>query len=67
MSDYGRRLLRDELGEGASVDRLMEYLATKYGPQVNAGAFTLHSNRDLGATIASGSQGARAWSSCRAR
>ncbi len=60
VSDYGRRLLRDELGEGASVDRLMEYLATKYGPQVNAGAFTLHSNRDLGATIASGSQGCTA-------
>jgi 4-hydroxy-3-polyprenylbenzoate decarboxylase len=60
VSDYGRRLLRDELGEGASVERLMPYLSAKYGPQVSAGAFTLHSNRDLGAAIASGSQGCTA-------
>ena len=60
VSDYGRRLLRDELGEKASVERLMPYLAVKYGPQVSAGAFTLLSNRDLGATIASGSQGCTA-------
>ena len=60
VSDYGRRLLRDELGEEASVDRLMPYLSAKYGPEVSAGAFTLHSNRDLGATIASGSQGCTA-------
>jgi 4-hydroxy-3-polyprenylbenzoate decarboxylase len=60
VSDYGRRLLRDELGEEASVERLMPYLSAKYGPQVGAGAFTLHSNRDLGATIASGSQGCTA-------
>ncbi len=38
----------------------MPYLSAKYGPQVSAGAFTLHSNRDLGATIASGSQGCTA-------
>jgi flavin prenyltransferase len=60
VSDYGRRLLRDELGEQASVERLMPYLAVKYGAQVSAGAFTLLSNRDLGATIASGSQGCTA-------
>ena len=55
VSDYGRRLLRDELGEDAAVERLMPYLTAKYGPQVSAGSFTLLSNRDLGATIASGS------------
>lgn len=55
VSDYGRRLLRDELGEDAVVERLAPFLAAKYGPGVNAGAITLHSNRDLGATIASGS------------
>jgi len=55
VSDYGRRLLRDELGEAAAVDRLMPYLAETYGPGVGAGSITLHSNRDLGATIASGS------------
>jgi len=60
VSDYGRRLLRDELGEAASVERLKPFLSAKYGPQVNAGEFTLHSNRDLGATIASGSQGCTA-------
>ena len=57
VSDYGRRLLRDELGEAASVDRLMPYLIEKYGSSVSAGTMTLHSNRDVGATIASGSHG----------
>jgi 4-hydroxy-3-polyprenylbenzoate decarboxylase len=56
VSDYGRRLLRDELGDTASVDKLLEFLASKYGDGVRAGTFTLHSNRDLGAKIASGSQ-----------
>jgi len=60
VSDYGRRLLRDELGETAAVERLMPYLSAKYGPDVNKGAFTLLSNRDLGATIASGSHGCTA-------
>ena len=57
VSDYGRRLLRDELGEQASTDRLMPFLADKYGAGVNAGSVTIHRNRDLGATIASGSHG----------
>jgi flavin prenyltransferase len=57
VSDYGRRLLRDELGEQASIDRLLPFLAEKYGEGVNAGLLTIHSNRDLGATIASGSHG----------
>ena len=57
VSDYGRRLLRDELGEGASVERLVPFLREKYGDGLSAGSVTLHSNRDLGATIASGSHG----------
>ena len=57
VSDYGRRLLRDELGDEASIDRLTAFLSGKYGPGVAAGTLTLHSNRDLGATIASGSHG----------
>jgi 4-hydroxy-3-polyprenylbenzoate decarboxylase len=57
VSDYGRRLLRDELGEPASIDRLLPFLSDKYGDGVNAGSLTIHSNRDLGATIASGSHG----------
>ena len=60
ISDYGRRLLRDELGDAAVADRLTEFLAAKYGEAVRAGSFTLHSNRDLGAKIASGSQGCEA-------
>jgi 4-hydroxy-3-polyprenylbenzoate decarboxylase len=57
VSDYGRRLLRDELGAGASVDRLMPYLREQYGPGVSAGSITLHSNCDVGAALASGSHG----------
>ena len=56
VSDYGRRLLRDELGETAAVDKLAAYLARHYGGGIQNGSFTLHSNRDLGAKIASGSQ-----------
>jgi 4-hydroxy-3-polyprenylbenzoate decarboxylase len=56
ISDYGRRLLRDELGEQASVDRLLDFLVAKYGTGVQNGSYTLHSNKDLGARIASGSQ-----------
>ena len=55
VTEYGRRLLRDELGDQAAVERLLPYLTEKYGPDVGAGTVTLHSNRDLGATIASGS------------
>ena len=57
VSDYGRRLLRDELGEQASIDRFMPFLIDRYGPGVSAGTMTIHSNRDLGATVASGSHG----------
>ncbi len=59
ISDYGKRLLRDELGEQASIDRLMPFLAERHGADVEAGSLTIHSNRDLGATIASGSHGCR--------
>ena len=55
VSDYGRRLLRDELGEEAAVERLLPYLTDKYGGDVQSGSLTLHSNRDQGAPLASGS------------
>ena len=55
FSDYGRRLLVDELGPEAKVDRLADLLADRYGPDVTRGTFVIHSNRDLGAPIASGS------------
>ena len=57
VSDYGRRLLRDELGDAANLDQLMPYLKDRYGAGVGSGTLNLHSNRDLGATIASGSHG----------
>jgi 4-hydroxy-3-polyprenylbenzoate decarboxylase len=56
VTEYGRRLLRDELGDAAAVERLTDYLAGKYGEVVRQGTYTLYSNRDLGARIASGSQ-----------
>jgi flavin prenyltransferase len=56
VSDYGRRLLRDELGDAAAVDKLADYLAAAYGEGTRNGTYTLYSNKDLGAKIASGSQ-----------
>ncbi len=55
FSDYGKRLLMEELGSDAKVDRLQELLVAKYGDAVGRGHFVVHSNRDLGATLASGS------------
>ncbi len=60
VSEYGRRLLRDELGDGAAIDKLTDYLVATYGGGVRAGSYTLYSNKDLGAKIASGSQGCEA-------
>jgi flavin prenyltransferase len=57
VSDYGRRLLHDELGHEAAVDRLLPFLSAKYGAGVAAGSITLHNNRDHGAALASGSHG----------
>jgi 4-hydroxy-3-polyprenylbenzoate decarboxylase len=55
FSDYGRRLLMDELGASARVERLQDLLVERYGEAVRAGTFVMLSNRDVGATIASGS------------
>lgn len=55
ISDYGRRLLHDELGEAAAVPRLREFLVEKYGEAASRGSYAILSNKDLGATIASGS------------
>jgi len=60
ISEYGRRLLRDELGDGAAVEKLTDYLVATYGESVRKGAYSLHSNKDLGAKIASGSQNSEA-------
>ena len=55
FSDYGKRLMIDELGADAKVDRLPELLKARYGDAVGRGTMVIHSNRDLGATLASGS------------
>jgi flavin prenyltransferase len=60
VSEFGRRLLRDELGDAAAIERLTAYLAATYGEGIHSGTYTLHSNKDLGAKIASGSQDAEA-------
>ncbi|MFI5177495.1 MAG: UbiX family flavin prenyltransferase [Vicinamibacterales bacterium] len=60
FSEYGRRLLIDELGPEARVDRLIDWLVEYYGEGVRRGTFVIHSNRDLGATLASGSHACQA-------
>ncbi len=55
ISEYGRRLLHDELGDRAAVGRLRDYLVETYGDKASKGTFEILSNKDLGATIASGS------------
>ena len=60
ITEFGRRLLVDELGATARVDRLQAYLEETWGEGVRRGGWVLHSNKDLGARIASGSKGADA-------
>ena len=55
FSDYGKRLLLDELGPEAKVDRLADLLRDRYGAGVSRGSFEIYSNKDLGAPVASGS------------
>lgn len=59
-SEYGRRLLVDELGPDARIDRLPAFMLARYGDGVLRGRWVVHSNKDLGARIASGSRGADA-------
>lgn len=54
-SDLGRRLLREEVGPDAAVEQLATYVERRYGAGVGRGSLTLHSNKDVGASIASGS------------
>jgi 4-hydroxy-3-polyprenylbenzoate decarboxylase len=54
FSEYGRRLLVDEIGPDARVERLGELVANPARPG-GRGTFVVHGNRDLGASIASGS------------
>jgi 4-hydroxy-3-polyprenylbenzoate decarboxylase len=55
VSEYGRRLLLEELGPDARLDRLRDVLVERHGAAIGRGTFDLHSNRDMGAALASGS------------
>jgi 4-hydroxy-3-polyprenylbenzoate decarboxylase len=55
VTEFGRRLLRDELGDEAAIERLGEYMTARYGSAIANGTLAVFSNRDLGAPLASGS------------
>jgi len=55
VSDIGRRLLQEELGVHTENGQLESYLADRYGVNVPRDLFVLHSNKNVGASIASGS------------
>ena len=57
VSEYGSRLLHDELGLAKGIQGIPPFLIEKYGDEVGRGTLAVHSNKDLGATIASGSHG----------
>ena len=59
VSGFGRRLLKDELGPEVGLDRLEAFLRDRYGTRGDRGSLILHSNTDVGATIASGSYASR--------
>ena len=59
VSDFGRRLLRDELGPAAAVESLESYIRDTYASGLNNGTLVVHSNKDSGASIASGSYACR--------
>ena len=67
ITDYGRRLLTDELGPQARVDRLQAYLEEIWGEGVRRGGWVLHSNKDLGRASPAAAGGPTRWSSRPAR
>ena len=55
VSDIGRRLLQEELGVQTDHGQLESYLVDRYGVNITRDLFVLHSNKNVGASIASGS------------
>lgn len=55
LSEYGARLLKEERGLSGEPRRLIDDLRERHELIVNEGQVTVHSNRDLGASISSGS------------
>ncbi len=56
VSEYGQRLLLEELGWNLKAEAVHDWLARRYGAAPRPGTVEVHSPRDLGASIASGSQ-----------
>lgn len=55
-SDFGHRLLIEELGLNLKQESFEGWIDRTWGVEARSGSITLHSDRDLGAPIASGSQ-----------
>ena len=56
VSEYGKRLLIEECDLNLKVDTVEAWLDQRYGRAERPGSLTLHSVRDLGSQVASGSQ-----------
>ena len=56
VGESGRSVAEQTKEILATVERLMPFLETEYGGSVRAGTLTVHSNRDLGSPLASGSR-----------
>ncbi len=56
VSEYGKRLLIEECDLNLKTVEIEQWCAQRFGPAPRPGRVLLHSERDLGATIASGSQ-----------
>jgi 4-hydroxy-3-polyprenylbenzoate decarboxylase len=55
-SDFGHRLLIEELGLNLKQESFEAWIDRTWGPSPRGGSVVLHPDRDLGASIASGSQ-----------
>jgi 3-polyprenyl-4-hydroxybenzoate decarboxylase len=67
FSDYGKRLLLDELGPDAKVERLSELMAARYGEGIGAGRSSCTATRIWARRSRAGATRVTAWSSCRVR
>ena len=56
VSDYGQRLLIEELDLNLKTESVEGWLTKRYGEAKRTGTITRHADHDLGASIASGSQ-----------
>ena len=55
VSDIGRRLIREELGSNLSVENLFDFVCERYELSVSSEMLVVHNNKNVGASIASGS------------